>query len=270
MAIAAVLNSSTAGKKHGEGQYRVLVGFHVDAIQFGELVLRFLFPVEQLHDAHAADVFLQERVDARDGRADAPVGVAHAIAENPGGDHDQRQHGEGGQRQAPVHLHHDRADAKQHDGVVGHGGDARGEQIVERVHVGGHARHQAAHRAAVEEAHRQALQALEDFLAQIVERLLADVLHDADLQVLHGEAQKQRGEKSERNQADAAQGVRCGKRMVRARDDVFVDAEAEQVRPDDFERTDQQRQYHREDDAPLIRPQIRHQPPQQLRVVGFS
>ena len=65
----------------GERVDRVLVRFHVDAIQFGELLARFALAVEELHHGHAADVFLQERVDARDGRADAAVGVAHVIAE---------------------------------------------------------------------------------------------------------------------------------------------------------------------------------------------
>ena len=82
------------GEEHGKGRDRVLVGFHVDAIQFGELLPRFPLAVKDLHDAHAADVFLQERIDARDGRADAPVGVAHAVAEDPRGNHDQRQHRE--------------------------------------------------------------------------------------------------------------------------------------------------------------------------------
>ena len=186
-------------KEYGERRDRILVGFHVDAIQFGELLLRFSLAVEDLHDAHAADVFLQERIDARDGGADPPVGVAHAVAEDPGCDHDQRQHGKGGQRQPPVLPHHHRADAQQHDGVVGHGRDTGGEQIVQRVDVRRHARYQAPHRAAVEETHRQALHALEDFFSQIVERLLPHVLHDPDLQILHGETQQQRGERDERN-----------------------------------------------------------------------
>ena len=96
---------------------------------------------------------------------------------------DQRQHGKSGQRQLPVHVHHDRAEEDQQEGVVGHGRDAGGKQVVQRVHIRGHARDQAAHGAAVVEAHRQALQVLKDFLAQVVHGVLADVLHDADLEV---------------------------------------------------------------------------------------
>ncbi len=133
-------------------------------------------------------MFLQERIDPGNGRADAPVRVPHAIAENPRGDQDHRQHRECRQRQPPVHPHHHRANAEQHDGVVGHGRDARGKQVVEGIHVGGHSRHQPTHGRTIEETHRKALQALEYFLPQVVECLLAHVLHDADLQILHGEA----------------------------------------------------------------------------------
>ena len=106
----------------------------------------------------------------------------------------QGQHGKGGQRQPPVHAQHDDDEEDQQEGVVDHGGDAGGEEVVQRVHVGGDARDQAADGAAVVEAHRQALQALEDFLAQVVHRFLADLLHDAHLQILKGEAQSQRGQ----------------------------------------------------------------------------
>ena len=48
-------------------------------LKLGELLARFFFAVEELHDAHAADVFLEEGVDARDGRADAAIGVADLV-----------------------------------------------------------------------------------------------------------------------------------------------------------------------------------------------
>jgi hypothetical protein len=99
----------------------------VDAVQFGKLLLRFPLAVEDLHDTHAADVFLEERVDPRDGRPDSAVGVPHAVAEDPCCDHDQRQDRESGQRQPPVFPHHHRADAQQHDRVIGHGRDSGGE-----------------------------------------------------------------------------------------------------------------------------------------------
>jgi hypothetical protein len=62
-----------------------------------------------------------------------------------------------------------------------------GEKIVQGVHVSGCARHQASHRATVEETHRQALQVLENLLAQVVHRFLANPLHNAHLSVLQPE-----------------------------------------------------------------------------------
>ena len=72
-----------------ESQDGVLVGLHVHAVEVGELLARLFFVVEELHDAHAADVFLQKGVDARDGRADAAIGVADFVAENPSGHEDE-------------------------------------------------------------------------------------------------------------------------------------------------------------------------------------
>ena len=132
----------------------------------------------------------------------------------------KRHHGESGQRQPPIHPQHDHDEHKQQKSVVDHGRDARGEQIVQRVDVGGHARDQAPDRAAVVEAHRQALQALENLLAQVVHRFLADLLHHPHLQVLKGEAQGERHQEQHatcgpgreyqrRRQFDGAARARC-------------------------------------------------------------
>ena len=94
-----MLRNSTAGIEKGKGVDGVLVGFHVDAVQFGELLARFLLAVEELHDGHAADVLLQESVDPGDGGANAAVGVAHVIAEEIGEQNHERQRRKRGQRQ---------------------------------------------------------------------------------------------------------------------------------------------------------------------------
>ena len=229
--MATTPRNSTAGIEEREGQNGVLVGFHVHAVEVGELVAGFSLAVEKLHDAHAADVFLQEGVDARDGRADAAIGVADLVAEEPGGHEDEGHDGEGGQRQPPVHPQHDDDEDHQQEGVVDHRGDARGEEVVERVHVGGHARDQAAHGAAVVEAHRQALQVLEDLLAQVVHGVLADLLHHADLQVLEGEAQRQRRQEQQRHPAQAADARGTRNVMVQSGHDVAVHGDFEQPGP---------------------------------------
>src|SRR5258707_5787536 len=61
---------------------RVAPGEHIVAIALLKLVHSFAFAVEELHDAHAGNVFLEECIDARDGRADAAIGVAYELAEN--------------------------------------------------------------------------------------------------------------------------------------------------------------------------------------------
>ena len=71
------------------------------------------------------------------------------------------------------------------------------EEIVERVHVGGGARHQPPDRAAIEETHGQPLQMFEDFLAQVVHGFLSDPLHDADLHILQAKARENRAGISE-------------------------------------------------------------------------
>ena len=69
------------GIEEGERVNGLLVSFHVDAVQFLKLLARFPFAVKELHDGHATDMFLQKRVDPRDGRADAAVRVAHFVSE---------------------------------------------------------------------------------------------------------------------------------------------------------------------------------------------
>ena len=75
---------------------------HVRAIDFGKLCARFFLAIEELDHAHPGDVFLEERINARNGGADAPVGVAHAAAKHQSDQQNKRQHAKRGQSQAPV------------------------------------------------------------------------------------------------------------------------------------------------------------------------
>ena len=92
------------------------------------------------------------------------VGHARAAAEPDRDEHDERRDGEEHQRHAPVHPEQHADDAEQHEDVAEDGDEAGGEHLVERVDVGGHARHQAAHRIAVEELDVEPLQVPEDLL----------------------------------------------------------------------------------------------------------
>src|SRR5258708_14039524 len=107
----------------------VAPGKHVVAIALLKFVHSFAFAVEELHDAHAGYVFLEECVDARDGRADAAIGVAAELAENHGDDEYAGKNGEGGQRQPRVDLEKQRGHDHEEEEVVDHGDDTGGEEI---------------------------------------------------------------------------------------------------------------------------------------------
>src|SRR5438046_1636475 len=100
--------------------------------------------IEELHDAHAGDIFLEERVDAGDGGADAAISVAHEFAENHGDDKDAGEDGKSVQSKAAVDLEEQHGHDHEEEEVVDHGNDAGGEKIVEGVDVRGYARDQTA------------------------------------------------------------------------------------------------------------------------------
>ena len=110
----------------------------------------------------------------------------------------------------------------------------------------------------------------ENILPEVVQRSLAHVLHDASLEVLHGEAQHKRGQKSEHDELQSPQGRGQRDEAARSGHDVLVNSVAEQVGSDDLERTYQDGQHKRQDDAPTVRPQIGQQSPCQPRIVGLA
>ena len=107
---------------------------------------------------------------------------------------DERRDREEHQRHPPVHPEQHADDAGEHEDVAEDGHEAGGEHLVERVDVGGHARHQPADRIAVEELHVQPLQVSEDLLAEVVHDVLAHQIHQDHLRVEHGEAADERDE----------------------------------------------------------------------------
>ena len=73
---------------------------------------------------------------------------------------------------------------------IGH--DPRGEQLVERFHVGGHPGHQPAHRVSVEVADAEALQVRVDLHPEVVHDALSDVRHEQRAPVFDGEVEQER------------------------------------------------------------------------------
>ena len=119
-------------------------------IQFVE-ALRFpLLLAEQLDDPHSGQALLQEGVDARDPDADLPIRLPYAFAKQAGHHYHERNHRERPQRQAPIHYQHRHTYRDQREEIAESGHHARGEQLVQCLDVGGHARDQPADWIAIE------------------------------------------------------------------------------------------------------------------------
>jgi hypothetical protein len=92
-------------------------------------------PAEQLDGRHAGDIFLKERVDARDPAPHDAVRIAHVAPEPLGDERNQRKHREGHESQPPVHAQHDRHDPDQREDVPEDRDHSGREQVVQHVHV---------------------------------------------------------------------------------------------------------------------------------------
>jgi hypothetical protein len=103
-----------------------------------------LLAVEELHDAHAGNVFLEIGVDAGDGGTYAAVGVADEQAEEIGDYEDEWEDGKGVKGEVMVDGKKPAGEDREEEEVVDHGDDAGGEKIVESVDIGGDAGDQAA------------------------------------------------------------------------------------------------------------------------------
>ena len=136
-----------------------------------------LLAVEELQHHHPGDVFLKIGIDAGNGCADTAIGVAHRFAKDHRRPEDQRQHGKGDQGEPPVHPQHDQEDSGEHENVIKDRNYAGGKHFIQRVHVAGNARDQAANRIPVKEPDVHVLQVAEDLAAQIEHYLEAGPLH---------------------------------------------------------------------------------------------
>jgi hypothetical protein len=226
------------GVKKRKGENRVAPGNHVFAIATAEFSARLLFAIEELHDAHAGDVFLKVGVDAGNSGADAAVGVANVFAEEKGDDEDEGKHGECVEREATIYGKEPAGEDGEKEEIVDHGHDAGGEEIVEGIDVGGDARNQAADRIAIEVGHRQPLDMAEDRGAHVVHRLLADALHDANLDILREEVEEQHAEENDADDGDAAPRCRLDELVAHAGDEIFVDGDLKKFRWRELERRD--------------------------------
>jgi hypothetical protein len=258
------------GIKEGVGEDGIAPREHVLLIALGEFGAGFLLAIEQLHDAHPGDVFLQEGVDSRDGGADVAVGVAHVMAEDEGDDQDAGEDGKGVQCEAPIDFEKHRGHHGEEEKVVNHGDHAGGEEIVESVDVGGDAGDQPADGVAVVVGHRQALQVREDSGAHVVHGLLADALHDANLDVLGEKIENQDQQVDDADDSDAAPCAAFRQAAAESGRKIVINSPAKNYRRTQLQRSDDGHQGQRQDDAPFVRPHVLHQAAHQARIVGFA
>jgi hypothetical protein len=239
-------------------------------IALGEFGARFLLAIEELHDAHPGDVFLQERVDSRDGGANVAVGVAHVMAEEEGDDQYAGEYGKGIESEAPIDFEKHGGHDGEEEEIVDHGDHAGGEEIIEGVDVSGYAGDEAADGVAVVVGHRQALQVRENSGAHVVHGLLADALHDANLDVLGEEVEDQNQQVDDTNDSDTAPCSAFRQTATEGGRKVVINSPAEDYRRTQFQRSDDGHQGQREHNAPFVWPHVLHQAAHEARVVGFA
>ena len=258
------------GIKKRKRQNGVFEGQHVRAIDFGKLCARFFLAIEELDHAHSGDVFLEERIDARNGGANAPVGIAHAAAKHQRDHQNKREHAERGQSQAPVERKHHYHDRGEHEDIAQHGHHAGGEKFIERVDVGGDARYQATDGVVVKKTEGKLLDVAKYRHAQVVHSHLPDFLHHARLYVFERETHHQRREKNDGNPFNATHGRREIEFSVDRREKIRVHRDLQQERPSDSEDSGHQCERDGDVHAIAVRAKIGQQAAGELSVVGFA
>ena len=176
------------------------------AVHFLEFPAGAALPVEELQHHNPRDVFLQIGVDLGDRHADPPVALRHAAPEDHRGHNHERHRRQHDCRQQRTEAEHDAQDENQHQHIAQNRHQSRSEKIVQHIHVGSHASHQAAHRIAIVERQVEILQVLHELAAQIEHGELAGILHQVRLHELADEAACQHRQVQ---QSDARQPARC-------------------------------------------------------------
>ena len=147
------------------------------------LPLRLPLHPERLDHRHPRHVLLQEGVHPRELPPHLPVRLADPFFEQLDEQHEDGQDAEGDQRKPQVHPEQDRGRARQHRDVADRRNEAGGDQLLERLDVGGQARHEAPGRRAVEEDDGEPLHPREHVPPQREDHPLPEDRHGVHLQV---------------------------------------------------------------------------------------
>src|SRR6266576_5396227 len=263
------------GVVDGIRQDRVFEGVHVAAVDFDEAVIGAALAVKKLKHHHAADVFLQIRIDAGDGGTNAAVGITHLVAENLGREDNEWQHGEGDQRQLPIHAEHDPEDPCEHEEVFEDRDHARGEHFVQSVDVGSNARDESPHWVLVIEGDVHALEVAENLAAQIEHDLLAGPLHVIGLQEFQHEGEDQQTKVNRGDLRHAAQGLRAepipqARRGSLGGGEVAVNGDFDQVGTENVSERLQDDRDNGDGYLPAVWTQVGKQPAHQTAVIRFA
>ena len=216
---------------------------------------------EQLHGRHPGDVLLQKGVDAGDPCADDAVRFADVAPEPLRNERDEREHREGDERQTPVHRQHDDHDSGQCEHVAENRHDARREQIVQDVDVGGHPRHQTADRIAIVVCEVEPLKVAVDRHPQVEHDPLTGHLHRPGLEVFRGKRTDENDEVERGEPIEASEPAGGDKAIDRGLDEVRL-GELGGGAGDDGDECNGH--------LPPVRPQVRQQAPHQPRVVRLA
>ena len=256
-------------------QDRVLERVHVAAVDLRKAFVCLALAVEKLQHHHAAHMFLQICVDTRDGNANPAIGIPHLVPENLCREHNERQHGEGDQRQFPVHAQHDGQNAGQYEQVFKNRDHAGGEHFVQRVHIGSDARDQPSYGILVIKTDMHPLQMTEDLAAQVEHDLLPGPLHEVGLQEFEHEGEDQQPEIDPRDLRDSLQRPRIQpvpqpRHGARTRRQIAVHRNLHQVGPEYVGKRLQNDGGNSDPDLPPIRAQVGQQPSHQTAVIRFT
>ena len=110
----------------------------------------------------------------------------------------------------------------------------------------------------------------ENFAAHVIHGLLADALHDANLDVLGEEIEREHRQVQQAQPNDARPCAGFGHLVIHRRDEIVVDSLLENGRWSELEWRDHRHKRQRQNHAPAVRLQVLQEPPHQARVVRFA
>ena len=194
----------------------VLLAAGVDEVADGPIGL-----VERLDDTHPCETLLQRGERAADTITDAQVRTSRHAAVPHGRDDEDRAHEQHDDPELPAEDEH--RDERRDDQHAAHHEHRQSlaDEVLERLHVGRHARHEQAGSGAIEEAHRHAHDVVEHATAQIEQERLAGLRYSVDRRAAEDVRAGGRDDEEQRREGD---------RVDVALRDALVDAEADQRR----------------------------------------